>query len=398
MSHSLFCWEMGLNAGHVRPQSWLAREFERRGHTVSFSLKDQSLADAVLGPEAQTLQAPLPASEHFMGEPMHTYTDILRHQGYTDSAVLSGLLDQWLQQFDALRPDFIVGDHAPTALLAARIAGIPSAAYGIGFLVPPLQAPMPLCEWWKPSPPRVQLRRAEREVLTTVNQCLEDQQCAPLERVADILDVPVRALATVPDLDDYIDRPGQDTYLGLQAHPGGGHWPGWSAGSERPRLLGYLRAEYATCRTILAALDRLPVQALIYIPDCPADLTNELSNPHIQIHTDPLDVKRGAAECDAALSYASIGFVADILAAGKPLLVAPPFVQHAMIAQRVLTAGAGVPGEPFWGVDEYESVLGELIERPELKTRAEALAARINAYPRGPDVDRAIVDACERYL
>lgn len=397
MARILITWELGLNLGHIMPQSWLARALRARGHSVVYCLKEAARAEPLLAPDDRILQAPLPERESHADEPLLNYTDILRHQGWENTGQLDALLHRWLDIFAEVKPDLILADHAPTALLAARCAGLPGVPFGIGFLIPPRQSPMPLCQWWQPSPPRALLRQRERSVLASVNEVLAAHGHPPLECVADSLASPVRALVTTPELDDYPERPDGETYFGLQAHPGGGSWPDWPAGNG-PRLLGYLQAGYPGTRQMLEALRRLPVRALLYIPDAPAAWQEALAGSHIRLADSPLDIRRGAQDCDGALSYASIGFMADLLAAGKPLLVAPPYIQHAMVAQRVLQAGAAVPGEPDGSVSDYKAAIEELIESASLRRQAEALGTRLGRYPRGETVDQAVAAAVETLL
>lgn len=98
------------------------------------------------------------------------------------------------------------------------------------------------------------------------------------------------------------------------------------------------------------------------------------------------------------MSYSSIGFVTDVLSHGKPLLLAPPFVQHAMVARRVIDAGAGVPGEPGWTADDYEREIRRLIDEAGYTANAEKLAGEIARWPRGEVVEERIVAECEALL
>jgi hypothetical protein len=49
----------------------------------------------------------------------------------------------WLELWKLLKPDVIVTDYAPSAILSAKIAGIPTLPFGPGFSIPPGQDPMP---------------------------------------------------------------------------------------------------------------------------------------------------------------------------------------------------------------------------------------------------------------
>lgn len=397
MARILMAWELGMNLGHVYPLRWLAQAFSAKGHEVTLVLRETGVqARAIVGADANILPAPTdpPAPEN--SPPTRNYVDILCRQGFSDPDVLRQRVSLWQVIIDAEEPDLVLTDHAPTAVLAARSVGLPVAVTGIGFLVPPRQSPMPPFLWWQKQSDRLALRRTERAVLAAINTCLSAYGREPLFQVADLLATEVRALLTVPALDDYPERPQPDPYWGLLRHPGGGDSPDWPPG-EGPKLLGYLRPDYPALPAMLEALNTLPLRALIYLPrgDKPLPVTPA---SHVRLHDQPLDLAALAPQCDAAVSYSSIGFVAELLAHGKPLLLAPPFVQHAMIAQRVILASAGVPGEPDWGVSEYRDALTELIESDKLATGAKRIANEIADYPNSEAVVTRVVSECEQAI
>lgn len=399
MARILMAWELGMNLGHLYPLRWLAQGFRARGHEVVFILRDTSpQARAILGDNARVMPAPPDPKTASVAHKTHNYVGILARQGFASAATLQPRVEHWRRLITAQAPDLVLTDHAPTAVLAARCAGLPVAVTGIGFLVPPQQSPMPPCLWWQPQnqPPRMALRQAERTVLSSINACLTAAGRSPLFQVADLLATDVRALLTVPSLDDYPERPGDDPCWGLLRHAGGGDAPDWPAGTN-PKVLGYLRPDYPGLPALLTALNEQPVRALIYLPVGDQPLPVQPA-PHVHLHDRPLDLSRLAPQCDVAVSYASIGFVSELLAHGKPLLLAPPFVQHAMIAQRLILAGAGVPGEPDWDVADYRAALTELVESSVLQAGAQKIAAEIADYPDSQTVIDQVVAACERVL
>ena len=399
MGRVLMAWELGLNLGHLYPISWLAARFREHGHEVVFCLKQTHGAPGILGSDAWILPAPSPPERPAAKEPkLLNYADLLVHHGYGAPAELERLLLGWRAVLEEAQPDVVVADHAPTALLAARSKGVPAAVYGIGFLVPPREAPLPPFRWWKASPGRARLRRLERTALEPANELLRRHGARPMERLADLPDAPVRALTTVPCLDDYPRRPATEPYYGLLHHPGGGAWPGWPEG-DGARVLGYLRLAYPSGRRILEALERLPVRALVCVPDADEQLLADFAHSgRLRVTRQPLDVAHGARECDLGVGYGSIGFVTDLLRHGKPLLAAPPFVQHAMVAMRVSRAGAGVFAAPGWEAETYEGWLRRLLEDPGYARAARRMAEEIAAYPSGREVACRIVEECEERL
>lgn len=66
-----------------------------------------------------------------------TYADIIYNLGYAREQDLMSLSKAWINLFTLIKPDLIIADHSPTAVLAARCLDIKSSTYGTGFFIPP---------------------------------------------------------------------------------------------------------------------------------------------------------------------------------------------------------------------------------------------------------------------
>ncbi len=75
----------------------------------------------------------------------------------------------WSDRFRALKPDFVLTDYAPTALVSALSLGIPRGATGTGFTLPPMTTPMPCLHPWLESPSEA-LSEAKDMVLDTIGR------------------------------------------------------------------------------------------------------------------------------------------------------------------------------------------------------------------------------------
>ena len=70
-------------------------------------------------------------------EPTCTFAQILHNCGFGDAAELATMAEAWRKLYDFVRPDLIIFDHAPTALLASAGYPVRRALIGTGFFSPP---------------------------------------------------------------------------------------------------------------------------------------------------------------------------------------------------------------------------------------------------------------------
>ena len=100
----------------------LANGLRPAGHRIVVALRELSRAAGLLDNSGITvLQSPYkpPASQNSIATP-RTFAHVLWNAGFGDPSELQVLTEAWGNLLDSVKPDLIVFDHAPTALLAAR--------------------------------------------------------------------------------------------------------------------------------------------------------------------------------------------------------------------------------------------------------------------------------------
>ena len=120
MSTIVFAWELGGDYGHLSRLLPIALELRQRGHTPVFLVRDLLGAETLLTPHGiAALQAPLWLGRvNGLPEPIG-YPEMLMRFGYLNAQALTGVCRAWRHLFALLKPDLLVLDHAPTALLAS---------------------------------------------------------------------------------------------------------------------------------------------------------------------------------------------------------------------------------------------------------------------------------------
>lgn len=374
MARFLYAWELGGNLGHVGSAEPVAERLRRQGHTVTFAVRDTRACPALLGGRFAWLQAPrcgLPPAP----APPIGYADILAGAGYADPDVLAGLTVAWRTLLELARPDLVLADHAPTAILAARTLGIPVMLLGTGFTAPPMASPLPPMRPWEAIDAAGLAALAAREatVLATVNAVLARCGTAPLARLCDLFDVAEPALATLPELDHY-PRRGAARYWGVLARlrdPAAAA-VGWPPGAG-PRIFGYLRQAPPLAAAMIAAIGATGHPAIVVCPDV-ADVDPPAN---VALVARPVGLDRMTLEADVAIAQGA-GTVGAFLMAGKPVLAVASHLEQFLLGLRVAQLGAGIAVRAEDGAPPFRAALERLLADDAFARHARAFAAR---YP-----------------
>lgn len=394
----LFAWELGGGLGHTVPLSLLARPLLEAGHEVHLALLDLSTARAGLGelarhPGLHVWQAPSWPAPLLGHADSSSYAELLYRAGYLDAGRLSGLVDGWESLFRTIRPEMLLTDHAPTALLTARGHDFRRAMVGTGFFDPIPGSPMPTFREWEPIP-RARLEEAERVVVATCNAILGGRGYPTLTSLQDLVTVDEHFLLTVPELDHFERRardPAQRYYGTLPAASHGKPvtWPRGTA----PAVFAYVKGEYEPIGRIIEALKASPWRVLAYLPGCAASVIASTTTERMTIVTDPVDMTEVCRSCDAIVCHSGSGTTVTALTAGKPLVMLPTHLEQYLVGRRIQSLGAGlVVFEDR--IEQFPVALRRVVEEPTFRQAAEAFSRR---YPsaRGNRVAETVAARCQ---
>jgi UDP:flavonoid glycosyltransferase YjiC (YdhE family) len=149
-------------------------------------------------------------------------------------------------------------------------------------------------------------------------------------------------------------------------------------------IAGRLPKSQAAFRALVAAVDGLPVRALLTLgPVMPlAELGPVPANVTVETYVPQTDVLARAA---AVLCHGGAGTVLGSLAAGVPLVVTPLFADQPANARSVAASGAGIAVVDGTSED-IRAALQQVLADPAYRQRACDIAAEIAALP---DMDAA---------
>jgi UDP:flavonoid glycosyltransferase YjiC (YdhE family) len=336
----LFAWEFGANFGHLARDIPVASSLRNAGHLPILVVSDLRLAAELATPHNLAYaQAPrIAASYRPRYRPPASYSERLLMCGYSDVRALVGALQGWLSLYQLIRPNVVVADSAPTAMLAAVMADVPLLLLGSGFEIPVCTHPMPWTSMFElPDPSR--LLRADAAVLGSINLALSAFQRPGLDAVAGLFRERPTLLTTFPELDHYSGR-SSARYVGPIGLDVGRSAPPWPK-TGRLKVLAYLRPFMARVIAIINSLERPDLDVICVIPDADRNLLTRTPS-RLVVHPHAIHLSQLLSEADAVVTYGGSGLVAQALLAGVPLLLFPEFSEQATTAARVEKLGAGL--------------------------------------------------------
>jgi hypothetical protein len=394
MGNVLLTWELGGGFGHLSNLLPLARGLAGSGHRVFLALKDLSRAGKVFaGIPVSYLQAP--AKTILSGrqiDPPRTFADVVFNMSFGSVDELATMTAAWRGLYEYVKPDLIVFDHAPTALLAARGYGARRAVIGDGFCCPTDCSLLPDLRPWLPADPE-RLHRDEEQVCQNANRVLESLGLEALDHLAQLYgEVDETFLLTFEELDPYGGR-GSGAHLGCWFQVGGKRpeWPNCPG----KRVYAYLKPFRGLPR-LLAGLQATGLPCLVSAGLLDAKVQSRFESASLHFEAEMLDLGAVAAECDAAILHGSRGTTVCMLLAGKPILQLPLQLEQLLTANAVMGMGAGLSASPSED-GQVSMALSAFLQGDAFTAGARRFAQRYAGFDEGGLIER-VVTRCEELL
>ncbi len=393
-------WELGSDMGHIARYRALAREFVRQGHRPVLILRDLARAHEVLGEDGpEYFQAPVWLTPiQGLPEPLNLSETLFRF-GFLRPESLVSLALAWRSLWQLIRPDLLLFDQSPSALLAARGLPQPKVLIGNSFSVPAIGNPMPCFRWWENSRAQVpRLLDGEARLLRSLNQALTVLGAPLLESAGALFDVDLAMVLGRPQLDVYGTRepmpahmcfrpPINDLDLGVE--------PTWPMGAG-PKVFGYLKASFRHIEPLLDACRKSPARFLFFVPGISEQVRRRFESANLRFSSQPLRMRSVRESCDFCVTHAG-GMTDVMLEAGKPLLLLPLHMEQTMTCRQAEMTGAALG----FGVDRNPAELPKLLKRllgeTSLRDSALAYAAKYSEAA-GDDPLRRVVMDCLKCL
>jgi hypothetical protein len=340
----LFAWELGGGLGHLAPVAPFFGRLREMGYRVVLAGRDLSRARPLLGGlGVELVQAPIKtARTGDRIDVLRSFAHIAHNCGLADFDEFAGLAEAWRQLFEYVRPNIVLCDHAPIALVTARGMAVRHATIGTGFCCPPDIYPLPDFRPWLPNAEEA-IRQDEDRVTENVNRLLEERGCDPIDRLGQLYgEVDDCFLTTFAEIDHYPCRRGGQ-YWGPLDMPMGDA-PIWPKDGGK-KAFAYLKLT-RELPIILRALEEQELCSLVYVDRLPFRLKVRYESNRLRIVTSPVNLREVGQQCELAILTGGHGSTASMLLSGRPVLQIPGNLEQTLTGLAVERIQAGLCVNP----------------------------------------------------
>jgi len=378
----LLAWELGDGLADVRQLRRVAQALAEHGHRPIFATRDgknipPDLPFEVILAPARPLRSAGKAPRFLAS----TFADILAVNGFAEPVDLLPLVKDWQRILDQVEPDMILCIHAPALCLAAYQT-LPVAMLGFPFSIPPTAG--------ESFPTLIERRApvvAAAHVLAAIQQVQRQRGRPAPARLVDLFADCDRFLTCLPELDPYRAFR-KEPHLGpLDPLPKPAPAP------SQPGYIACLDAAHAGSENIVAGLSRTWHAGFVYLRGATEEQRRRLQRPGLVFLDGPPDLNRLLDKASIVVHHGDVNLAQAVLAAGRPQLLFPAYLEQLLNAQMLHAAGVGHYLTGRFPEDDVTQALSQIIEDRTLMARAQDAALAVEA--RGPwDPVPAILKHC----
>lgn len=322
MSKILCCWELGDDLGHLGQFHPVISELFGRGHEVYFVVKDLSKVGVFKWDKRITfLQAPVWLSRLRKPIKNKSYAEILIYKGYHSPIALHSLVAGWINLFNLIKPDILVFDHAPTALLASSGLGLPRVVLSNPFVTPPAGSPPKNVRPWE-EVDATAMEENERYIVKVINKVAVDCHLPTINYVSDLFNVDKVILAGFNELDFYKEFRSNPVYKGAIIAVAGLAEPIWPSLSS-VKIFAYLKYGNEQAEKVLSILASLDASVVCYYAEAKPEDCAKYASANMNISATPFDLTAVYKEADVIVSHGGIGMIHSALQSACPMILLP---------------------------------------------------------------------------
>ena len=399
MGHIVFAWEFGGGLGHIQNILPLARKMQERGHDITCVMKHIIDAGRIIGNHnIKVTQAPLWQVHVRQLPTSFSYPETLFNLGYLVPGALLSMAKAWQNLLDLLKPDLLVVDHAPTALIATHGSGCRRVLYGTGFQSPPKKSPMPSIIPWVKAPDDL-IEYSEKKALKKINDVLEELGSPRLKQFYNLFEVDEDFLTTFAELDHYQDRESV-RFWGPVISQSGGVAPSWPGKQIAKKIFCYIKPSYPYFEELLDGLQQVEASVVIFSPAAPEEIIKKYQTEKMFFHHEPVDMHKVCQDSDMVICHAGHGTVAFTLLHGKPMLLLPEYDHHLeqiLTAHNVAKLKVGRMSLTKVKKRDYRGLIQKVLAEPQFTENAQKIARKYEDFDPGSQIEEMAV-RCEQLI
>lgn len=377
---ALIAWEIGAGRGHVVHLACIAAALQRIGYVSTAYLvyldhasEIAPYCDAVVeGPNFPYRQpSELPQLS------MH-YGDWLGLHHFDEPAVVRDVVGRWRDILTEHRPDIVVAEQAPGAILAARSLHTPVVHVGVPATAPP--STMPCFPSYLPEDKTPHY--SERVLTVAVNEAMAAYGLPPMAALPEIYTSDDDVVASIPLLDCY----GPWRTAGLVPPVIGGKID--TDERRREEVFVYLSTTDRFEPVILAAIATLKLPTRVVLAGNPAAAVKLTQWRGAKVENQPVPPREIARSARVLVHAGNHGLSCLGLRIGIPHVTLAEQAEHIFDGQRIAEAGAGINVvRRAWTVPTIHAAIQEVWENQSFNDRAEAMATSLAPYFAGDPGD-----------
>ena len=344
MARVVLCWELGAGNGHLTKLVECVKPLIEQGHQICLVARNlAAVKNFDIFKNIDIYQAPVLIQSTQEHQAVN-YSSVLLMCGYDNSDNLYLVLKAWRALFNTIGADFVIAEHAPTALLAANSLSIPHAMYGSGFTVPPLLKPMPTMTPWQ-QVTKQRLAEVDALVLGFINGALEkiNPQLPKYDALNSVFSNAYKWIIDFPEVDHYGAR--SIHYFRRNRPLLSKKKPVWKEGNG-DKVFVYLYANSPHLVPLLNQLNALKLPVLAVVPGLNTKVISKFDNTNIRIQTELVNIDDVAEQCETVISHGAYSAVVDFLLKGLPSLLLPSTVEQTMLAYQLGVSQLAFSGNP----------------------------------------------------
>ncbi|OAI14570.1 hypothetical protein A1507_14845 [Methylomonas koyamae] len=316
----------------------------------------------------------------FSAERAASYTDLLASVGFASPLDLTRMLSAADMRLAACAADLVIADFAPLAQLAAR-GRLPVVCLGSGYTMPPLA-----CADLPPFRDDLEPMVEANELLAALSEALVARGASRPGSIAEAFAVRANVVYCHRELDIYAQY-----RLNSLAGPLPGGRP--AALPAQPAIFGRLAPDHPDLDGILQCLVSAGVPSRIQVPNAPAALAATLAGTPVELSVGRCDLMPELNNCNLVLHAGDIDMADAALAAGRPQLLLPVYVEQALVADQLAELGIAVRIDRQWDAAAIVQTLRRAAANATLAALAQSLAVRLSQRHLKPALDLIVEQA-----